>query len=630
MSLQVDHLSKRFAGRPVVHDVSFSVEDGEIVSLLGPSGSGKSTILRMVAGLASADGGTILVDGRDVTALPPQARDLGFVFQNYALFEHLTVAENVEFALRVRKQGRAQRRQRRDALLEMVGLGGSARKYPSQLSGGQRQRTALARALAHQPRLLLLDEPFGALDARIRQDLRQELRTLLKQLGTTAIFVTHDQEEAFAVSDRILVLHRGRLLEQGEPRDLYQAPRSEFAASFVGRANLLPGELTSKGVRVRLPGDPARADALPGRIKVLLRPEEIWLDEPGTRIDSAPQRFMREATVLRSEYLGATERIYLELETLPAGTSRRRFHLEVLRSIEESRLLPLAAGDQVSVLAKQLHAVSQSDLRVLVVASNDGDGRQLVESMLAWGERNHVRITVLGSASGSPELATRLEGYRQSFAGDLRLIDARIDGADGWHVVRDHLQGERHDLVVLPPALRDIAALLPLLAETDVQHVLLAATAPLPFEHASRWQVIVDGGSGRAPDLEVLAELADKHAAAVDITRVAPHATADTAVAPSASRWRDTLTAWQVRYLEDDRTDAAADPISVIDADAALTVLDLGPRAGLRSIQHGWLERLPRRWTWLVIQHDEADLGLRPLSGYRPLAHPQPHSTELP
>ena len=217
MSITLDQVTKRYQGVPVVNDVSIDIGDGEFFVLLGPSGSGKSTLLRAVAGLTGVDHGRISLHGRDVTHVPAQKRDVGLVFQNYALFRHMTVADNIEFALRVRRMRARQRRERRRELLRLVALEGMDERLPAQLSGGQQQRVAVARALAHKPEVLLLDEPFGALDAKIREELRRTIRQVQRELGITTVLVTHDQEEAFALADRIGVMNLGRLLEVGRP-----------------------------------------------------------------------------------------------------------------------------------------------------------------------------------------------------------------------------------------------------------------------------------------------------------------------------------------------------------------------------------------------------------------------------
>ena len=237
MSIKVEHVSKSFSAYPALNDVSLSVRAGEFVALLGPSGSGKTTLLRILAGLEVPELGKVWFGKRDVTADKPASRGIGFVFQHYALFGHMTVAQNIAFGLDV--MNRASRPSKRDIarrvlqLLELVQLPGLAKRYPSQLSGGQRQRVALARALARNPRLLLLDEPFGALDAKVRRELRVALRQIHDELGITSIFVTHDQEEAFALADRVALLNHGRIEQFATPEEIQKAPASEFVKSFL-------------------------------------------------------------------------------------------------------------------------------------------------------------------------------------------------------------------------------------------------------------------------------------------------------------------------------------------------------------------------------------------------------------
>src|SRR6266550_6073256 len=234
MAIEARNVTKRFGDFVALDDVSVDVPTGSLTALLGPSGSGKSTLLRVIAGLERPESGTVELDGVDVTKRPPQKRGVGFVFQHYAAFKHMTVRENVAFGLKVRKRPRAEVRRRVDELLELVQIAGWADHYPAQLSGGQRQRMGLARALAVEPAVLLLDEPFGALDARVRKDLRAWLRRLHDQTHVTTIIVTHDQEEAMEVADQIALLHEGRIEQIGSPRDLYEQPANEFVMGFVG------------------------------------------------------------------------------------------------------------------------------------------------------------------------------------------------------------------------------------------------------------------------------------------------------------------------------------------------------------------------------------------------------------
>lgn len=243
MSIEAVHLTKSFNGSPAVVDASFLARSGELVALLGPSGSGKTSLLRLIAGLELPDSGTILFHGDDVTNVPTRERNVGFVFQHYALFQRMTVFENVGFGLRVRDEKPLIARERVRELLQLVQLEGFERRYPRELSGGQRQRVALARALASRPRLLLLDEPFGSLDARVRRELREWLRRLHDDIHTTSVFVTHDQEEAFALADRVVMINRGRIEQIGTPDQILNDPSNAFVLDFVrADARLNPRE----------------------------------------------------------------------------------------------------------------------------------------------------------------------------------------------------------------------------------------------------------------------------------------------------------------------------------------------------------------------------------------------------
>jgi putative spermidine/putrescine transport system ATP-binding protein len=239
-AVAVSHLVKRYGAATIIDDLSFDVAAGEFMTLLGPSGCGKTTVLRCIGGFVAPDGGSIRIGGEDMTGTPPHRRDLGMVFQNHALFPHLSVADNVGFGLRVRRVARSAIAERVARALDLVRLGGLGDRLPRQLSGGQQQRVALARALIYEPRVLLLDEPLSSLDAKLRVAMRAEIRSLQQRLGVTAIYVTHDQEEALSVSDRVMVMHQGRIEQVSSPWDIYNRPRTRFVASFVGTANILP------------------------------------------------------------------------------------------------------------------------------------------------------------------------------------------------------------------------------------------------------------------------------------------------------------------------------------------------------------------------------------------------------
>jgi sulfate transport system ATP-binding protein len=306
--ISIDAVNKRFGDYQALHDVSLDVPDGSLTALLGPSGSGKSTLLRVIAGLEAPDSGRVIIDGEDATPLPAQRRGIGFVFQHYAAFKHMTVRENVAFGLRIRKRPKAQIDAKVDELLAIVGLRGHHERYPSQLSGGQRQRMALARALAIEPRVLLLDEPFGALDAKVRADLRAWLRRLHDEVHVTTVLVTHDQEEAMEVADRIAVISEGRLEQIGAPRDLYERPANGFVMSFLGPVARL-GEH-------------------------LVRPHDL-------RVTTDPRDGALEAMVDRVVYLGFEVRVEV---TLADGSP-----LAVQVTRDDAVALELAPGDIVWV-----------------------------------------------------------------------------------------------------------------------------------------------------------------------------------------------------------------------------------------------------------------------------------------
>jgi sulfate transport system ATP-binding protein len=280
MSILVRDVSKRFGDFVALDDVSLKVESGSLTALLGPSGSGKSTLLRIIAGLETPDSGEILLSGNDATELTPQKRNVGFVFQHYAAFKHMTVCENIAFGLKVRKRPKTEIRERVDELLHLVQLQGFADRYPAQLSGGQRQRMGLARALAPEPQVLLLDEPFGALDARVRAELREWLRRLHDVVHVTTVFVTHDQQEAMEISDQIAVVNHGRLEQVGMPRELYDTPANEFVMTFVGEANRV-GDVLVRPHDIGLLHEPVddAVEAMIVRITILGRDAKVELHD---------------------------------------------------------------------------------------------------------------------------------------------------------------------------------------------------------------------------------------------------------------------------------------------------------------------------------------------------------------
>jgi sulfate transport system ATP-binding protein len=281
MSIEIKNINKKFGDFVALEDVSLNIPTGQLTALLGPSGGGKSTLLRIIAGLESTDTGTVHIEGHEATHLPPQKRNVGFVFQHYAAFKHMSVAKNVAFGLEIRKRSKAETRRRVEELLELVHLSQFSHRLPSQLSGGQRQRMALARALAVEPTVLLLDEPFGALDAKVRKELRDWLRRLHDEVHVTTVFVTHDQEEALEVADEIVVINDGRIEQIGSPDQLYDEPANDFVMSFLGPVTRLDGALirphdidvfTSGEVAGGVPGEVVRMLRVGFEVRLTVRP----------------------------------------------------------------------------------------------------------------------------------------------------------------------------------------------------------------------------------------------------------------------------------------------------------------------------------------------------------------------
>ncbi|MFF1574078.1 ABC transporter ATP-binding protein [Leifsonia sp. NPDC058292] len=302
-TVELREVVRDFGGGAGLAGLDLAARPGELIALLGPSGCGKTTALRALAGLERLDSGRILIDGADVTGEPTNRRDLGMVFQSYSLFPHLTVGQNVEFGLRMRKTPPAERRRRATEALELVGLGHHAGRYSHQLSGGQQQRVALARALVTRPRVLLLDEPLSALDAKVRVQLREEIRRIQIELGITTFFVTHDQEEALAVADRVAVMRSGDIEQIGTPEELYRRPVSPFVAEFVGLTNKVRGDVTGGVLSVFGQRVPLASENLPdGAVQVYLRPEDVLLGTAGI-----------PATVVSTSFLGALRRTRLRL-----------------------------------------------------------------------------------------------------------------------------------------------------------------------------------------------------------------------------------------------------------------------------------------------------------------------------
>jgi ABC-type Fe3+/spermidine/putrescine transport system ATPase subunit len=507
MSIVLEQISKHYDGHAALSDVTVDIADGEFFVLLGPSGSGKSTLLRAIAGLTPIDHGRIVLHGRDVTGLGAKERCVGFVFQNYALFRHMTVADNIEFALSARRVPAAERRRRRKELLELVALEGLDKRLPGELSGGQQQRVAVARALAHQPRVLLLDEPFGALDAKIREELRRAIRQIQRTVGITTILVTHDQEEAFTMADRIGVMDRGRLQEVGEPRELYARPKTRFVATFLGAANLLLARHLGDGVRI---GDsvfpvqnPAGAAHNPGsEVTVVIRPEDIVLG--GHEVNAQALR-MGTARVTELEFTGSQERIRVCLQrnsTLVSALTpdANQFVIEASRSARDADAVPLRVGQITAIGAKRVHVLPTRISSLRLLATSDAGAERLKSSPLVrdLAQRMHIAPT-LHRVSGAASMARSLSGLTVVVPEqdrDLRRVGALLHtGARQILVLnRDERPVERMLIYTQPsrPA-RDgaLSAAGSLLRHMAVDATLLVP-ADEPFLYGRRYRDLLD------------------------------------------------------------------------------------------------------------------------------------------
>ena len=493
MSILLENVSKRYGEQTVVNNVSLEIKNGEFFVLLGSSGSGKTTILNIIAGLASADEGRVLLHGRDVTDLPTQKRNVGFVFQNYALFEYMTIAENIEFGLQIRKVPKKERQRKRDELLELVGLVGLGERMPRQLSGGQQQRVALARALALEPDVLLLDEPLGALDAKIRIELRRSLKAIQGQLGVATILVTHDQEEAFDLADRIGVMSYGRLIEVGTPRDLYMQPQTEFVASFLGTANILLGKHEKEKIQIGPHVFGLQKEATQfstdGRVQVVFRPEDLALATDKEALDCTP---LGEGVVTSMGFNGPTERIRLELPSIPGvraiapavpfGT--QNIWIEATRPPEQAAAFPLSVNDKAWVGIRRMHTLSHPGLNFLVLT----DGSLRSQSAISLGgylaRMSHARMTLLGVGQDQALLESYLQEARKQLGSGMASVQVHTDPSPAPVAIAKSVRHSPVDLVIVGWRPVEGMGLAEQILQLGDHHLLLAAHPNARLEKA--------------------------------------------------------------------------------------------------------------------------------------------------
>jgi ABC-type Fe3+/spermidine/putrescine transport system ATPase subunit len=503
MSITLDQVTKRYQGVPVVNDVSVEIGDGEFFVLLGPSGSGKSTLLRAIAGLTGVDHGRIALHRRDVTHVSARERGVGLVFQNYALFRHMTVADNIEFALRVRRMRRADRTQRRKELLRLVALEGMDERLPAQLSGGQQQRVAVARALAHKPEVLLLDEPFGALDAKIREELRRTIRQVQRELGITTVLVTHDQEEAFALADRIGVMNLGRLLEMGRPDELYTRPATRFVATFLGAANLLLARQSRQGIHFGSQHVSSHSRAAVGgrehEVVAVLRPEEVELAPSRDALNGG---YLAAGTVDEIVFTGALERMRVRLSNGSGEVQLARANgedgdfLEVTRTQPEQRAFAVRPGQNVAIGVRRIHVLPTPLSSFTACAATESEVLRLSRQPLLVELATRMRTRV----------SSRVEPALAELGGDCASRDGKFSGAavissraDSLKSIACLLERGAEEVFVLPPHAASPNRVLIHWTDEAARAATLAVSASL-LRHLSAEAIYVDVLPEEAPE----------------------------------------------------------------------------------------------------------------------------------
>lgn len=545
MSIVLQNLVKRFGTHTVVDHVSLEIHDGELMVLLGPSGSGKSTILRIIAGLIPADQGRVWLHGREVTNLSPQERNTGFVFQNYSLFRHMTIADNIEFGLAARKVPKAQRAAKREELLALVGLGGLGGRYPKQLSGGQQQRVAVARALAYEPSVLLLDEPFGALDVKIRGQLRQALKDIQQRVKVTTILVTHDQEEAFELGDRIGVIDRGKVLEVGPPTALYRSPQQEFVATFLGGANLLAGQV--KDGRVNLGAMELSAAASyttvdpEGRLEVLFRPEDLTL---ATERDELSVPVLGQGVVEEVLFLGTLQRLRLRLQPLPdtwrlpPDFGETGVPIQVARVPRSDGHLDFQVGEHVWVGINNFHILPRIPLRVLVGMDEHSDLETLLPYSAMLARVTSGPVTVVAAAEDKNDAEQLVRYARESLGAQNAEVNFFARSGRAVDEILRNVSKGAFDLLVVAEPRANVPR-----ADSNLRE--LVRRSPLPVlvvqgKRASLRRILfcTAGGEPGKRDIIFGGRLARRAGAATTLLYVAP--SGETATRP-----------WIIKHLEE-------------------------------------------------------------------------------
>jgi ABC-type Fe3+/spermidine/putrescine transport system ATPase subunit/nucleotide-binding universal stress UspA family protein len=531
MSILLQNISKSYGGRQVVEQFTLEVLDGELFVLLGASGSGKTTVLRIIAGLVSPDRGEVHLKGKVVNSVPPQQRNIGLVFQNYSLFRHMSVAENIGFGLRLRRVPPKARREKVDQLLEMIGLPGFGERMPSELSGGQQQRVAVARALAYEPEVLLLDEPFGALDLKTRSQLRHSLKAIQRKLGVTTVLVTHDQGDAFELGDRIGVMEKGRLLSIGTPTEVYRRPKSHYVAQFLGEANFFTGLIEERHVRIGTATLPLSREAiLPERgtrVQVLIRPEQLEVAPTQSALEG---NFLGEGTVEELLFAGSSYRLKIRVPGLVRFSSGGVGDgdptlLSVQIGLEAEQTLSLEKGGKAAVGVLSFHILPYQGLRMLVGIDGSEHGGYALQLAAYLAKKTLGSLIIMGIAERFSEKVKAKEGLTQAgkaLGVEIQEVETIFRQGHPAEEILNEIERSRYDLVVLGKRGRHAPARF--LGSTAARVAIYASAptllTPTPVRDFQNILVCVSGEKISRSDIRFIGRIARNTGARVTLYHV--------------------------------------------------------------------------------------------------------------
>ncbi|MGB3940018.1 MAG: ATP-binding cassette domain-containing protein [Candidatus Manganitrophaceae bacterium] len=531
MSISLKGILKRYGDQAVVDDVSLEIFPGELFVLLGASGSGKTTVLRMIAGLAVPDRGAIFLQGRLVNDLTPQERNVGFVFQNYSLFRHMTVADNIAFGLRLRRVRRKEREEKIGRLLEMIGLPDFGDRFPPQLSGGQQQRVAVARALAYEPQVLLLDEPFGALDLKTRMLLRQSFKQIHRELGVTTVMVTHDQTDAFDLGDRIGIMDRGKLLAVGAPTEVYRHPKTEYVAQFLGAANFFTGLTEERQIKIGSASLLApEGMALPERgerVQVMIRPEQF--EVAGTR-EGLRGAVLGEGEIRDALFAGAFYRMTVHVPGIVRSLTGGGFgeNDPALLSVQfppGQQTFPAAAGQKVAVGVLSFHILPYQGLRILVGIDGSEQGEHALRFAVYLAKKTQGALTIMGVAERFLEEEKAREGLALASQGvqkELQEVSTAYRRGHAAEEILNEAERNRYDLILLGTRGRHAPSrfLGSTAARVSVNSPVPTLLTPTPFQDFKKILICVAGERVLKSDIRFVGRIARNTGAEVTLFHV--------------------------------------------------------------------------------------------------------------